>query len=112
MIEEVMTTAVSRSPYPLKALSDARGNDVGASDVSQTASDTQTGSVTTTPKLSSTSPVGAGRWSNKPGSRSHPLPAPVVWVGNHRLSGGKRIRMWSCEGHVEGVEKAERVDHR
>jgi hypothetical protein len=39
-------------------------------------------------------------------------PEPVVWVGNHRLSGGKRIRVWSCEGHVKGVEQAERVDHR
>jgi len=37
---------------------------------------------------------------------------PVVWVGNHRLSGGKRIRVWSCEGHREGVEQPERVDHR
>jgi hypothetical protein len=37
---------------------------------------------------------------------------PVVWVGNHRLSGGEQIRVWSCEGHREGVEKAERVDHR
>jgi hypothetical protein len=35
---------------------------------------------------------------------------PVVWVGNHRLSGGKQIRVWSCEGHREGVEEAERVD--
>lgn len=37
---------------------------------------------------------------------------PVVWVGYHRLSGGKRIHVWSCEGHREGVEQAERVDHR
>jgi hypothetical protein len=32
---------------------------------------------------------------------------PVVWVGNTRLVGGKQIRVWSCEGHVEGVEHAE-----
>ena len=37
---------------------------------------------------------------------------PVVWVGNHHLIGGKQIRVWSCEGHREGVEQAERVDHR
>jgi hypothetical protein len=36
---------------------------------------------------------------------------PVVWVGNHRIVGGKQIRVWSCEGHVEGVEEAERVGH-
>jgi hypothetical protein len=24
----------------------------------------------------------------------------------------KRIRVWTCEGHLEGVEKPERVDHR
>jgi hypothetical protein len=40
---------------------------------------------------------------------------PVVWVGNHQLSGGKQIRVWSCRrrrgdqhgfveiAHVEGV---------
>ena len=39
-------------------------------------------------------------------------PEPVVWVGNHRLVGGKQIRVWSCDGHVEGVENAEPVDHR
>jgi hypothetical protein len=35
-----------------------------------------------------------------------------MWVGNHRLSGGKQIRVWSCDGHLEGVEGAVRVDHR
>jgi hypothetical protein len=29
---------------------------------------------------------------------------PVVWIGNHGLTGGKQIRVWSCEGHLEGVE--------
>jgi hypothetical protein len=24
-------------------------------------------------------------------------------VGNTRLVGGKQIRVWSCEGHLEGV---------
>jgi hypothetical protein len=28
---------------------------------------------------------------------------PVVWVGNHHLVGGKQVRVWSCDGHVEGV---------
>jgi len=37
---------------------------------------------------------------------------PVVWVGNTRLAGGKQIRVWSCEGHREGVEQAEHVGHR
>ena len=27
-------------------------------------------------------------------------------VGNHRLARGKRVRVWSCEGHREGVEEA------
>jgi hypothetical protein len=29
-----------------------------------------------------------------------------VWVGNHRLAGGRQIRVWSCDGHREGVERA------
>lgn len=33
-------------------------------------------------------------------------PEPVVWVGNHRLAGGRQIRVWSCDGHREGVERA------
>jgi hypothetical protein len=33
-------------------------------------------------------------------------PAPVVVTGSHRLTGGKRIPVWSCEGHVEGVERS------
>jgi hypothetical protein len=37
---------------------------------------------------------------------------PVVVAGRHTLKGGKRISVWSCEGHREGVEQAERVDHR
>jgi len=37
-------------------------------------------------------------------------PGHVVWAGNHRLSGDKRIRVWSCEGHREGVEEAERME--
>ena len=36
------------------------------------------------------------------GRRTH-CSEPVVWVGNNRLAGGRRIRVWSCEGHVEGV---------
>jgi hypothetical protein len=23
---------------------------------------------------------------------------PIVWVGDHVLTGGKQIRVWSCEG--------------
>jgi hypothetical protein len=39
---------------------------------------------------------------------------PVAWVGNHRLAGrkGKQIRAWSYDGHREGVEQPERLDHR
>jgi hypothetical protein len=33
----------------------------------------------------------------------------VTWSGRHTLKGGRRIRVWSCEGHVE---EAERVGHR
>jgi len=40
------------------------------------------------------------------------LPRVGGWVGNHHLAGGKRIRVWTCEGHLEGVERPERVDHR
>ena len=32
---------------------------------------------------------------------------PVAWVGTTRLKGGRRIPVWSCEGHREGVEGAE-----
>ena len=35
---------------------------------------------------------------------------PVVWGCNHRLSGGKQIRVWSCEGHAEGFQEAERME--
>jgi len=37
---------------------------------------------------------------------------PVVWVGNHRLNCGKGIRVWSCDGHREGLEEPESVGHR
>jgi hypothetical protein len=37
---------------------------------------------------------------------------PVTVAGNTLLAGGKRIPVWSCGGHREGVEEAERVDHR
>jgi hypothetical protein len=49
-----------------------------------------------------------------PDGTGHPkhCPEPVVRVGNHLLAGGKRIRVWSCDGHREGLEQAERVDHR
>jgi hypothetical protein len=30
---------------------------------------------------------------------------PVVWVGFHTLRGGRRIRVWSCEGHREGIQR-------
>jgi hypothetical protein len=35
-----------------------------------------------------------------------------VWAGTTRLKGGKRIPVWSCEGHREGVDDTERVGHR
>jgi hypothetical protein len=34
-------------------------------------------------------------------------PEPVAWVGVHTLKGGKRIRVWSCDGHPRGVEEGE-----
>jgi hypothetical protein len=39
---------------------------------------------------------------------------PVAWCGlaTTGSQAGKRIRVWSCEGHREGVERAERVGHR
>lgn len=39
---------------------------------------------------------------------------PVIWKGRTKLSGehGKWIPVWSCDGHREGVEQPERVDHR
>jgi hypothetical protein len=39
-------------------------------------------------------------------------PERVVCAGFAKLKGGRRIRVWSCDGHVEGVEQAERVIHR
>jgi len=56
---------------------------------------------TTTPTQCSPRPVAAGGWSE-----------PVVWVGSNTLEGGGRVRVWSCEGHREGVEKPERMAHR
>jgi hypothetical protein len=32
---------------------------------------------------------------------------PVVWAGDHRLASGKKIRVWSCDGHREAVTEAE-----
>jgi hypothetical protein len=37
---------------------------------------------------------------------------PVVWVGNHRLEDGKQIRVWSCDGHREGLVEPDSVGHR
>jgi hypothetical protein len=36
---------------------------------------------------------------------------PVFWTGRTRLSGrnGKVPRVWSCQGHREGLERAEAV---
>jgi hypothetical protein len=44
--------------------------------------------------------------------RPEHCPEPVVWAGDHRLKGGKRIPVGSCEGHVEGVERPERVAYQ
>jgi hypothetical protein len=49
-------------------------------------------------------PDGAGRPKH--------CPEPIAWVGDHRLAGGNRIRVWTCDGHLEGVENPERVSHR
>ena len=36
-------------------------------------------------------------------------PEPLRWRGTTGLKGGKRIPVWSCEGHREGVEESKRV---
>jgi len=53
-------------------------------------------------------------YRSDPGTQGQPMHCPesIRWVGNHYLAGGKRIRVWSCDGHLEGVEKPERVRHR
>lgn len=33
-------------------------------------------------------------------------------AGTHRLRGAKRIPVWSCEGHAEGVEGVVRTDRQ
>jgi hypothetical protein len=51
--------------------------------------------------------------SNPDGTgRPNQCPEHVVWAGNHSLAGGKRIRVWTCDGHLEGVDRPERVVHR
>lgn len=37
---------------------------------------------------------------------------PVEWAGHWRLSGGKRIDVWSCEGHRKGVDEASEWGYR
>jgi hypothetical protein len=37
---------------------------------------------------------------------------PVVWVGYHHFSTGKRIKVWSCDVHREGLEEPESAGHR
>jgi hypothetical protein len=34
---------------------------------------------------------------------------PVAWKGTHRLKGGKRIPVWSCDGHRSGVDNPQKV---
>ena len=34
---------------------------------------------------------------------------PVRWVGRRQV-GKKRMRLWSCEGHAEGLEDAKPID--
>jgi len=43
--------------------------------------------------------------------RPEHCPEPVAWTGRHRLSGrdGRVLRVWSCEGHAEGLEAAKRM---
>jgi len=36
---------------------------------------------------------------------------PVVWIGR-RMVGKKRMRLWSCEGHVDGLEDLRPVGKR
>jgi hypothetical protein len=35
-------------------------------------------------------------------------PEPVRWVGRRQV-GKKRMRLWSCEGHAEGLEDLRRL---
>jgi hypothetical protein len=44
--------------------------------------------------------------------RPEHCPEPVVVTGRHRMASGKRISVWSCEGHREGLEDPESVGHR
>jgi len=45
------------------------------------------------------------RFISSPDGTGRPdfCPEPVEWAGSHRLKGGRRIPVWSCEGHREGV---------
>ena len=36
-------------------------------------------------------------------------PEPVRWMGR-ALVGKRRMRLWSCEGHVQGLEDLHRVN--
>jgi len=36
---------------------------------------------------------------------------PPVWIGRAMVS-KKRMRLWSCEGHAEGLEDSGRSPHR
>ena len=36
-------------------------------------------------------------------------PEPVRWTGR-AMVGRKRMRLWSCEGHVQGLEDLRRVN--
>jgi hypothetical protein len=54
------------------------------------------------------------RFIHNPDGTGRPTlcPKPVVWTGTDTLKGGRRIPVWSCEGHREGVEEAEAKPYR
>jgi len=47
------------------------------------------------------------RFISSPDGTGRPTfcPEPVMLAGTTRLKGGRRIRVWSCDGHREGIEK-------
>jgi hypothetical protein len=38
-------------------------------------------------------------------------PEPVKWMGR-AMVGKKRMRLWSCDGHLEGLEDLRSLTHR
>lgn len=51
------------------------------------------------------------RFVASPGGTGRPThcPEPVEWAGTTLLKGVRRIPVWSCDGHREGVDGSERT---